>query len=91
MKQPYFQREIVQAFRDTFKDKPRSWVNGRLERFGNTLKKVEIVYAGTVVQNNTTNPSTFIKLPSDHTLPELAAANYELLSADEVGGRWVKK
>ena len=91
MKQPYFQKEIVQAFRDTFKDKSKPWVNGRLEKFGNILKKVEIVYAGTVVQNNNDNPPTFIKLLTDHTLPELAAANYELLSANEAGSQWVKK
>jgi len=84
----YTQKAIIEAFRSTFSDKPAPWVAGKLETFGNYLKKVEIIQAGVIVFDQ--NTQTYIPLQNAMTKAEMTVAGLRPLRPGEIGPEWRK-
>ena len=84
----YTQKAIIEAFRNTFQDRPNLWVQGKLETFGNHLKKVEVIQAGVIVFDQ--NTQTYIRLQNAMTKDEMVTVGLRPLRPAEVGPEWSK-
>jgi hypothetical protein len=84
----YTQKAIIEAFRNTFQNRPNLWVQGKLETFGNYLKKVEVIQAGVIVFDQ--NTQTYIKLQNTMTKDEMITAGLRPLRPIEIGPEWSK-
>jgi len=84
----YTQKAIIEAFRNTFQDRPNPWVQGKLETFGNYLKKVEVIQAGVIVFDQ--NTQAYIQLQNTMTKDEMVIAGLRPLRPAEIGPEWSK-